>query len=120
MGPVVEREPGALLGAVDAPAREDARDGDHVLLRVPAIHAECVQLEQLARVVLVQTARRPPPPTPPPPPGGGGRTPRDTPGTIKGKNNIGGPFPRALRRVPKRPTTLARHGFVVCAPAEKC
>src|SRR5258705_10871758 len=90
MGPVVEREPGALLGAVDAPAREDARDGDHVLLRVPAIHAECVQLEQLARVVLVQTARRPPPPSPPPPSGGGGRPRGGTPGLFAGGKHCGG------------------------------
>src|SRR5207247_3357248 len=59
MGPFTEGEPAALLRAVDAPACEDPRDGDHVLLSVAAVHAECVQLEQLTGVVLVDTGRNP-------------------------------------------------------------
>ena len=54
-----EDEAAALLRAIDRPARQDARDFDHVLLRVAAVHAERVQLHQLARVVLVQAALRP-------------------------------------------------------------
>ena len=40
------------------PARERARDLDHVVLRVAAVDAEGVQLEQLAPVVLVQPPAR--------------------------------------------------------------
>ena len=40
----------------DRPAGEGARDFDHVLLRVSAIHAERVQLHQLAAVIFVQAA----------------------------------------------------------------
>ena len=53
MGPVVELEPPSLLGTLDAPAREDARDVDHILLGIAAVHAQRVELEQLAGVVLV-------------------------------------------------------------------
>ena len=42
--------------AADGPAREHLRELLHVLLRVAAVDAERVQLEQLARVVLVQPA----------------------------------------------------------------
>src|SRR5688572_14839958 len=41
----------------DSPAREHASDLLHVLLCVSAIHAERVQFEQLARVVLVESTR---------------------------------------------------------------
>ena len=41
----------------DGPARQDARELRHVLLRVAAVHAERVQLHELPRVVLVQAAR---------------------------------------------------------------
>jgi len=60
VGPVVVGESGAALRPLDAPAGEDARDVDDVLLRVAAIDAERVQLEQLACVVFVD-ARRPGP-----------------------------------------------------------
>ena len=55
VGPFVEDEPAAPLRAVDAPSGENARDGDHVLLRVAAVDAEGVQLQQLTGVVLVQS-----------------------------------------------------------------
>src|SRR6185436_12432590 len=41
-------------GALERPAGERARNVDHVLLGVPAVHAEGVELHQLAGVVLVQ------------------------------------------------------------------
>ena len=44
------------LADVDADAGEHARELLHVLLRVAAVHAEGVQLHQLARVVLVDMA----------------------------------------------------------------
>ena len=53
--PRVEREAAALPRVVDRPPREGARDLGHVLLRVAAVHAERVQLHQLAAVVLVET-----------------------------------------------------------------
>src|SRR5438445_13261946 len=53
MCPVVELEIPALLRALDAPAGENARDVDHVLLRVAAVHAQRVELEQLPGVVLI-------------------------------------------------------------------
>ena len=52
--------------AADGPAGQDLRELLHVLLRVAAVDAERVQLEQLARVVLVQAraaGRCPRPPT---------------------------------------------------------
>src|SRR3989454_6758833 len=57
MRPLVELEVAALPGPLDTPASEDARHVDHVLLRVAAVHAEGVQLEQLAGVVLVEPQR---------------------------------------------------------------
>src|SRR5207245_11005601 len=42
-----------LLGLLDAPAGEYARDVDHVLLGVAAVYAERVELEQLPGIVLV-------------------------------------------------------------------
>src|SRR5215210_425684 len=56
----IESESVAVLPwIVDRPSRESARDLGDVLLRVSAIHAECVQLHQLAAVVLVQAALSP-------------------------------------------------------------
>ena len=55
--PVVELEVAAPLGTANAPACEDAGDRNHVLLRVSPVHAEGVQLEQLAGVVLVEALR---------------------------------------------------------------
>jgi len=59
LGPAIvgrraEDEAAALLGPVDRPAGEAARDLDHVLLRVAAVHSEGVQLHELAGVVLVE------------------------------------------------------------------
>src|SRR5947209_2731153 len=51
--PVMEFKVPALLRSPHAPAREYPRDVDHVLLGVAAIHAQRVQLEQLAGVILV-------------------------------------------------------------------
>src|SRR6266566_9345829 len=49
-----ENEAATLCRWLDRPAGEGARDVDHVLLRIPAIDAQRVELEQLASVVLVQ------------------------------------------------------------------
>ncbi len=49
-----ENEAAALCGRLDRPAREGARDVDHVLLCVSTVDAQRVQLEQLAAVVLIQ------------------------------------------------------------------
>src|SRR5205823_14177156 len=43
---------------LNRPAGERARDLSDVLLRVPAVDAERVQLHQLAPVILIQTLRR--------------------------------------------------------------
>jgi|SRR5580658_4284964 hypothetical protein len=40
-----------------SPPRKAARDLDNVFLRLGAIHAECVQFHQFARIVFVQAAR---------------------------------------------------------------
>ncbi len=53
-----EAEAAALARVRDRPAGERARDFGDVLLRVAAVDAERVQLEQLAPVVLVQSLRR--------------------------------------------------------------
>ena len=45
----------ATLRRHDRPAGERAGGIDHVLLRVPAVHAERMQFEQLAAVVLVES-----------------------------------------------------------------
>src|SRR3954470_22359525 len=50
-----EYESAALRRRFDRPAGERARDVDHVLLRIAAVDAEGVQLEQLTTVVLVQS-----------------------------------------------------------------
>src|SRR5207245_1088186 len=44
---------GAALGVLDAPPSEYARDFDDVLLGVTAVDTKSVQLEKLARVILV-------------------------------------------------------------------
>ena len=49
---------GPLGQAADGPPGQHLRQLLHVLLRIAAVHAERVQLEQLARVVLVQPALR--------------------------------------------------------------
>ena len=59
--PLPEHESGTAFRALNAPAGEDARDCDDVLLGVSAVDAERVQLEQLARVVLVDACRLAPP-----------------------------------------------------------
>ena len=60
----VELEPAAGPKAVlDGPTGEAAGHGDDIFLRVTAVHAERVQLEQLAGVILIQ------------PPGGPGAAP---------------------------------------------
>src|SRR6185369_2312390 len=43
------------VGRRNRPARERARDLDHIFLRIAAIDAKRVQLEQLPAVVLVET-----------------------------------------------------------------
>src|SRR5207302_7492505 len=54
--PIIEHETAAELWPVDAPAGEAARRLGHVLLRVAAVYSERVQLQQLAAVILIQTA----------------------------------------------------------------
>src|SRR5256884_5320539 len=46
-------EVSALLGTLDAPAGENARDVDHVLLRVAAVDAQGMQLQELPGIVLI-------------------------------------------------------------------
>src|SRR5260370_9039709 len=46
----------ALEGSIDGPASEHLGDFRDVALRVAAVHAERVQFQQLASVILVQTA----------------------------------------------------------------
>src|SRR5437773_11763196 len=68
MRPVVKFEVSALLGTLDAPAGENARDVDHILLCVAAVDAEGVELEQLPGVVLIDPfwhGRHPLTPSPP-------------------------------------------------------
>src|ERR1700736_4517382 len=54
--PLPEFEAAATLRLTNAPTRKATRNFRHIPLRIAAIHAECVQLHQLARVVLVKTA----------------------------------------------------------------
>ena len=70
--PLVELEVSALLGALDAPAGENARHVDHVLLGVAAVDAERVELEELPGIVLVDPFRHGPHPLTPSPPRGAG------------------------------------------------
>src|SRR5207244_12435659 len=53
-----EHEAADSLGILDGPAGERACHLDHVLLGVAAIHAERMQLKQLAAEVLVDAAAR--------------------------------------------------------------
>src|SRR6266481_2771498 len=53
VGPVAEDETGSTVRGLDAPPGEDARDFDDVLLSVPAVDAKGVELEELARIILV-------------------------------------------------------------------
>ena len=48
-----------LVGRCDRPSGERAGHGNDVLLGVAAVHAECVQFEQLASVVFVQALPAP-------------------------------------------------------------
>jgi len=59
VGPLAKQEaPGIVLVlARDGPAGEDAREGGDVVLRIAAAHPQRVQLEDLARQVLVEPAR---------------------------------------------------------------
>src|SRR3989440_5219286 len=59
--PLSEHESRTAFRALNAPAGEDARDCDDILLGVAAVDAEGVQLEELARVVLVDACRLAPP-----------------------------------------------------------
>src|SRR5947207_1387903 len=54
-----ENETATLGRRLDRPAGEGTRDVDHILLRVSAIYAERVELEQLTPVVLVQALSLP-------------------------------------------------------------
>src|SRR5207249_7852967 len=53
VGPVAEHETGSPFRGLDAPTGEDARDFDDVLLGVTTVNAQGVELEELARIVLV-------------------------------------------------------------------
>ena len=57
--PVPVHEARAALRPLDAPPGENAGDVDDVLLAVAAIHAEGMELEELASVVLVDAPRHP-------------------------------------------------------------
>jgi hypothetical protein len=52
----VENKAGVALGRI-GPARQHASQLGHVLLGIAAVHAEGMQLHQLARIVFVQPAR---------------------------------------------------------------
>ena len=60
--PIAEHESCAAFRRLDAPTRENPGDLDDVLLRVAAVDAEGVQLQQLARVILVDAGRLASPP----------------------------------------------------------
>src|SRR5438034_10396713 len=53
VGPVAEDETGSPFRGLDAPTGEDARAFDDVLLGVTAVDAKGVELEELARIILV-------------------------------------------------------------------
>src|SRR3982074_1903675 len=61
VSPVSEDETCPAVRGFDAPTREDPRDFDDVLLSVPAVDAQGVELEELARIVLVDACRLAPP-----------------------------------------------------------
>ena len=54
--PLVEFESRVATRLVNCPSGEAARHLGHVFLRVAAVHAQRVQLHQLARVILIQPA----------------------------------------------------------------
>ena len=56
MHPVVVIKSAALLRVANGPAGEAARHFGDILLRIPAIDAQCVQLHQLPRVVFIKPA----------------------------------------------------------------
>src|SRR5437867_3052964 len=58
MQPPIEEESAAKLRLIDGPAGEAAGRFGDVLLCVASIHAEGVQLQQFAAVVLVQSSAR--------------------------------------------------------------
>src|SRR5437773_12256673 len=72
MRPVVKFEVSALLGTLDAPAGENACDVDHVLLRVAAVDAQGMQLQELPGIVLIDPFGHAPHPLTPSPPCGEG------------------------------------------------
>ena len=57
--PFAEGERRALVGTLDPPAGQYPRHIDDVVLGIAAVHAQRVQLEQFAGVVLVQSAGDP-------------------------------------------------------------
>src|SRR5256884_3498042 len=71
-------EVSALLGTLDAPAGENARDVDHVLLRVAAVDAQGMQLQELPGIVLIDPFWHGPHPLTPSPPRGEGRSEEHT------------------------------------------
>ncbi len=57
--PGAEAESASLLTAGNRPAGQCAGDIDHILLGVAPIHTKCVQLEELAAVILVEAGCAP-------------------------------------------------------------
>ncbi len=49
----------SALSAADGPTGQDLRKAGHIGLRVTRVHTKCVQLEDLAREILVQSERAP-------------------------------------------------------------
>ena len=102
--------------AVDRPAGQNACQLLHVLLRVAAVHAERVQLHQLARVVLVQSAPRAGCPLT------GARAARDA-GPIDWKlsryTSIAGCLAEASTMSSKRPSTCGRIDVALVAAGER-
>src|SRR5579871_6048601 len=56
MEPWIEREGAAALRLIDRPTGEAARYFGDIFLRIAAIHAQRVKLQQLAPVILIQSA----------------------------------------------------------------
>src|SRR5216117_1209051 len=54
--PGIEPEAGALPRILDRPSCEGARHLCHVLLRIPAVHAQSMQFHQLTPVVFVEAS----------------------------------------------------------------
>src|SRR5688500_6821070 len=57
---IERKSDGAAGQSADRPSSQYLRELQDIVLRVPAVHAERVELEQLARVVLVEAALEPP------------------------------------------------------------